>query len=77
MHEDSPKAPQPISAVREATSQPAIRRLAALAGILAIAGTFSLAVATSAGSTGLRPLEPATASTDAAARPPRVRSLPV
>jgi dienelactone hydrolase len=76
MHEDSPKAPQPISAVREATAQPAIRRLAALAGILAIAGTFSLAVATSAGSTGLRPLEPATASTDAAARPPRVRSLP-
>ena len=76
MREDLPKAPQPIPGVREATPRPAIRRRAAIAGIVAIAGTFSLLVATSAGSTGLRPLEPAAASRDAAARPPRVRSLP-
>jgi dienelactone hydrolase len=76
MREDLPQAPQPIPDVREATPPPAIRRFAALAGILVIAGTFSLAVSTSAGSTGLRPLEPATAIMDAAARPPRVRPLP-
>ena len=76
MREDLPTAPQPVPAVREATRRPAIRRLAALAGMVAIAGTFSLAAATSAGSTARRPLEPATASTDAAARPPRGRSLP-
>ena len=76
MREDLPKAPQPIPALGEATPRRAIRRLAALAGILAAVGTFSLMVATSAGSTGLPPSEPATASTDAAAPPPRVPSLP-
>lgn len=75
MCEDLLKAPQPIPAVRAATPRLAIRRLAALAGILAIAGTYSLLVATSAGSTGLQPLEPATASLDAATRPPLMPSL--
>ena len=70
------KAPQPIPAVRGAAPGAAIRRLAALAGILAIAGTYSLSVATSAGSTGLRSLWPATASTDAATRSAVMHSLP-
>jgi dienelactone hydrolase len=70
------KAPQPIPAVRGAAPGAAIRRLAALAGILAIAGTYSLSVATSAGSTGLQSLWPATASTDAATRSAVMHSLP-
>ena len=76
MREDLPKALQPIPALREAMPRPAIRRLAALAGILAAAATFSLMAATSAGSTGLRPSEPAAAATNAATQPLRVGSLP-
>jgi len=76
MREHLPKAPQPRPALGEATPRAAIRRFAVLARILAVAGTFSLAVATSAGSTALRPLEQARAGTDAAVRPSRVGSLP-
>jgi dienelactone hydrolase len=76
MCEDLPKAPQPILAVREATPGLAMRRLAALAGIVAVAGSLWLVVATSAGSTEPRPSVPATANTNAAVRAPRVRSLP-
>ena len=64
-----------MSARRAATPRPAVRRLAALAAILAIAGTASLVVVPSAGSAGLRSAAPAAASTDAAVRTPRVRSL--
>jgi len=76
MREDLPKAPQPIPAAREVTPRAVIRPLAALAGIVAIAASFSLVVATSAGSKELRPSQPAAASTDAAARPDLIRSLP-
>ena len=64
-----------MPAGRAATPRPAVRRLAALAASLAIAGTASLVVVPSAGSTGLRGVGPAAASTDAAVRTPRVRSL--
>jgi dienelactone hydrolase len=71
MCEDLLRAPLAIRAVRAATPRPAIRRLSALAGILVIAGTYSLVVATRAGSTGLQPLQPATAK-----RPPLAPSPP-
>lgn len=76
MREDLPKLTQRLSAVREAMPRPAVRRRAGLAGILAITGVYSLLAVTSAGSTGLQPLEAATTSTDAATRPPVARPLP-
>jgi dienelactone hydrolase len=76
MREDLLRAPLPIIAVRAAKRRLGIRCLAALAGILAVAGTYSLVVATSAESTGLKPLRPATAISDAASRPPLVPSPP-
>jgi dienelactone hydrolase len=74
MRDDLPEAAQPMAAVRAATPRRAVLRLAALAGIL-IAGTSSLVVVPTAGSAGPRRVQPATASTDAAARPLRVRTL--
>lgn len=67
MLEDLPRAPLPILAGRAATPRLAIRRLAALAGVLAIAGIYFLPVATSTGSTGNpasnTPAEPPVATT--------------
>ena len=76
MREDVLKAPQPNPAVRAARSRPAICRLGEFAGILAIAGTYSLLVATSAGSTGLQPLASATVNADAVTRAAGMHSLP-
>ena len=64
---------QAVTAVRAAPPRHAIRRPAALAGVLAIAGSYALLVAASAISTGLQQVKQARASADA---PPRALVMP-
>jgi len=65
-----------LDAAQAIALRPAIRRLAALTGVLGLVWIYALPVATSAGSAGLRPLQRVAAITDAAANPAAMHSRP-